>query len=125
MEAVNASNGRFVVLIDTLRTPLCERADVLIPSATWAEKAGVFENANNRLQAFERAIEPIDFTKSEAQIALDLTALAAGDESPGVFNAAQVRRSMADAHGMSEFVEKIHYPAAEHEAESDMQLVEL
>src|SRR5262249_6347087 len=72
--AIDAHRGRFVALFDTLQTKLCERADVIIPAATWAEKSGTFENAAGRLQSFQRAITPIDFTKCEGQIALDLVA---------------------------------------------------
>jgi NADH-quinone oxidoreductase subunit G len=125
LDSVNAANDRFVVLVDTLRTRLCDRADVIIPGATWAEKAGVFENANNRLQAFERAIEPVDFTKSESQIALDLAAIASGEGRPAVYNAAYVRRSMAEVHSLLEFVQKVHFPPIDHEVESDMRLIEL
>ena len=36
--------GRFTVLIDTLPNRLTEReAEVILPGATWAEKAGSFE----------------------------------------------------------------------------------
>ena len=73
-DLVSACTGKFTVVIDTLPTKLAASADVLIPGATWIEKAGTFENVNNRLQAFERAIDPIDYGKSEAQIALDLMA---------------------------------------------------
>ena len=132
LDAIEAGRGRFVGLIDTLRTALCDRADVVIPSATWAEKAGTFENANNRLQAFERAIEPIDYTKSEGQIALDLAAFRVGDKAPSppplrppVYKPTSVRRLMAEAHGMIEMVQDVHLPPALHEVESDMALVEL
>lgn len=124
LQAIDAVSGRFVGLIDTLRTKLCDRADVIIPGATWAEKSGVFENANNRLQAFERAIQPIDYTKSEAQIALDLAALRTG-EQPAVYNPLAVRRTMAEAHGMTEFTTQVHMPPGELEVEPDMELVEL
>ncbi len=123
MSAVDASRNRFVALIDTLPTKLTDRADVLIPGATWAEKSGTFENANNRLQAFERAIQPIDFCKSEAQIAMDMSASRDG-VSPTAYNAAATRSAMADA-GMREFIDQVHLPTAHAEVESDMQLVEL
>ncbi len=65
--------GLFVVLLDTLNSSLVEFSDIVMPSSTWAEKAGTFENADGRLQAFEPAIRPIDFTKPEGQIAIDLS----------------------------------------------------
>jgi len=124
LEAIEAGRNRFVALIDTLRSRLCDRADVIIPGATWAEKAGTFENANNRLQAFERAIEPIDFTKCEGQIALDLAAVRAGGQPP-IYRSATVHRLMAEAHGMTEMMRDVHFSLALHEVESDMALVEL
>jgi len=119
-----AVGGRSIILIDTLESRLGELADVVLPGATFAEKSGTFENVDNRLQAFERAIAPIDFCKSESQIALDLIAWHA-DEPPKMFNPANVRMQMADRHGLSEFTTDVHLPAGEAKVESDMQVVEL
>jgi NADH-quinone oxidoreductase subunit G len=116
---------RFVCLVDTLENPLVQRADVVIPGATWAEKAGTFENVNHRLQAFERAIEPIDYCKCEAQIALDLIA-AKNASTPAVYNAANIRQAMAGEHGLAVFVSDVHLPVAESVPDaSDMEFVEL
>lgn len=123
-ELLEALGERFVVLIDTLGNKLVERADVVIPGATWAEKSGTFENANNRLQAFERAIEPIDYCKSESQIALDLDAHRLG-VPPQRYNAANTRQQMAQRHGLDAFVTDVHLPAGQETVESDMQMVEL
>ncbi|MHC4428177.1 MAG: molybdopterin-dependent oxidoreductase, partial [Planctomycetota bacterium] len=115
---------RFVVLIDTMPSSLLERADVVIPGASWVEKTGTFESATGRLQAFERAIEPLDYAKSEAQIALDLIA-AQSDQRPEVYNAANTRREMAEVNGLAEFTSEVHLPAAAEPVESDMETVEL
>ncbi|UCD73829.1 MAG: molybdopterin-dependent oxidoreductase [Phycisphaerales bacterium] len=115
---------RFVLLIDTLHNTLVDRADVVIPGATWAEKAGTFENVDSVLQAFERAISPIDFCKSEAQIALDLAAARNG-ESPLAYDAAAARREMAADHGLGEFLTDVRVPEAAEKVEADMQYVEL
>ncbi|MHC4217437.1 MAG: NADH-quinone oxidoreductase subunit G [Planctomycetota bacterium] len=122
--AIDATGGRVVLLIDTLSTALADRADVMIPGATWMEKAGTFENVGGRLQAFARAIRPIDYGKSESQIALDLAAQVTGD-SPEVYAAAAVRRRMADLHGLKEFISDVHEPPAPTRVASDMQVVEL
>jgi NADH-quinone oxidoreductase subunit G len=122
--AIDGTPERRVVLIDTLPTALSARADVLIPGATWMEKAGTFENAGGRIQAFERAISPIDYCKSESQIALDLAAHRAG-ESPEVYDPAAVRRRMADIHGLKAFVTDVHLPPVPSKVASDMQVVEL
>ncbi|MEO1512868.1 MAG: molybdopterin-dependent oxidoreductase, partial [Planctomycetota bacterium] len=70
----------YVVLIDTLESALRQTADVVLPSATWTEKAGTFENATGRLQTFEQAIPTQHESKSEGQIASDLSTLLAGGE---------------------------------------------
>lgn len=124
IKALENRADRAVILIDTLPTALSERADVVIPGATWAEKAGTFENVNNRLQAFDRAIMPIDYCKSEAQIALDLEADRTGD-APAVYGTEQTRRTMADVHDLSEFVNDVHLPPEAQTVESDMEIVEL
>jgi NADH-quinone oxidoreductase subunit G len=123
-ELVGVIEKRSIVLIDTVPTALSSRAEVLIPGATWVEKSGTFENVNGRLQAFERAIRPIDYSKSESQIALDLAAQGTG-QKPEVFDAAAVRRRMADIHGLKEMVSDVHLPPAPTKVASDMQVVEL
>jgi len=127
-EALAAFSKPFLVLIDTLMTALVKTADVVLPGATWAEKAGTFENANNLLQAFEQAIPVVGSAKAEAQIALDAVAVMEGqdlastgggyndfivDEGPGqvpsassavalpraaLYNAATTRSDMATAN---------------------------
>ena len=124
IKALENRTDRAVILIDTLPTALIDRAAVVIPGATWAEKAGTFENVNNRLQAFDRAIKPIDYCKSEAQIALDLEADRTGEE-PVVYGAEQIRRTMADVHALGEFVNDVHLPPEAQTVESDMEIVEL
>ncbi|MCH2137982.1 MAG: 2Fe-2S iron-sulfur cluster-binding protein [Phycisphaerales bacterium] len=115
---------RFVLLMDTMATALFERADVFMPAATWVEKAGTFENADNRLQSFEGAIESVQYCKSEAQIALDLQADVEGCTAP-VFNDAATRQAMADA-GLTAMRDDVHHPiVTQDELESDMDLVQL
>ena len=115
---------RFLVVMDTLPNRLIERADVVLPAATWMEKAGTFENVDGRLQAFDRAIDPIDYTKTEAQMALDLMAEHAGN-SPKAFNPADTRRTMAESEGLGGFVTDVHVVAAARHVESDMAIVEI
>ena len=43
------SDSQTLILIDTLLNDLTDRCDVFLPGATWAEKAGTFENCNNVL----------------------------------------------------------------------------
>ena len=124
MQALGSQGEKCIILIDTLPNALTEIADVIIPGATWMEKAGTFENVNNRLQTFSRAINPIDYCKSEAQIALDLEADRTGDDVV-VYNAAKVRQTMADVHDLNEFVSEIHQPSQSEKIESDMEVVKL
>lgn len=151
MATTNASKP-FVVLMDTLISPLADAADIVFPSATWLEKAGTFENANNLLQAFEQAILPVDPSKTEGQIALDLLAAAHGDLGPveshtvvinptkagqvpdatlvmspmgEAYNAANLRQQMAKVPGLSVFVTDVSMPELDVQQQPDMQMVEL
>ena len=124
MQALGSQGEKSVILIDTLPTALTQIADVVIPGATWMEKTGTFENVNNRLQTFSRAIKPIDYCKSEAQIALDLEADRSGDDVV-VYDAPKTRQTMADVHDLREFVSDIYLPPQAEKIESDMEVVKL
>ncbi len=144
---------RFVVLIDTLSTPLVDEADVVLPGATFAEKAGTFENARGMIQAFEAAIPVIELAKPEGQIASDLLAVARGErgrpafpetiETPAMgmeipqtvrvaapkgrlFNPVEVREEMARMFpGLAVFTTDVKQPRPEGEQATDMEMVEL
>jgi len=148
-----ALGGKFVVLIDTLTTSLMDRAAIVLPGATWAEKAGTFENARNVLQAFEQAIPVIELAKSEGQIALDMHAALDGapaqaqtvvsvvvQSSPGqvaagtqqalpraaAFNAANVRNEMAaKVPALAVMATEVKRPVVAVEQKADMEMVEL
>jgi NADH-quinone oxidoreductase subunit G len=152
-ELVACLGGKFVALIDTLPNALTERADVVMPGATWAEKAGTFENWKNMLQAFEAAIPVVEAAKTEGQIVLDMMAVIGGAESPeeqvdwqmlettrgqvaaGIeeatvwgetFNAANVRAKMAGASpALGIFNTGVSMPVVEAMQEPDMAMVEL
>jgi len=149
---LDAMKSCYSILIDTLGSPLIEASKVVLPGATWVEKAGTFENAGNILQAFEAAIPVIEMAKCEGQLALDLLAVVDGqrthdtpaiefvDEQPGrvpaattlrissagLFNAADTRAKMAAAHeALKVFATDVRYPAADTLQEPDVQLVQL
>lgn len=134
-DLLGALAGKFIVLADTLQSPLVEKAEVLLPACTWAEKAGCFENARNMIQGFEQAIQPLEASLSEAQMALDLMRLhGAGGEfeslPPGAHaaphNAAATRRDMASSSPeLAVFVNQVSMPAAEAAQQPDMEVVEL
>lgn len=146
--------GRCTIVIDTLWSDLVEHADVVLPGATWAEKAGTFENARGMIQAFEQAIPSPDLAKSEGQHALDLLAEFTGeavaplagvraiivDEQPGavpaavavpvpvgrLYNAAGIRQEMATTHAaLAMFASDVSLPAVEAGQEADVEMVEL
>jgi NADH-quinone oxidoreductase subunit G len=112
------------VLLDTLPTVLTSMAAVTLPGAAWVEKSGSFESARGRLQGFDRAIAPVDFAKSEAQIALDLAADREGIRA-AAFDAASVRAQMARLPGLERFATEHHATPPRSTVESDMVLVEL
>ncbi|MEO0586603.1 MAG: molybdopterin-dependent oxidoreductase [Planctomycetota bacterium] len=118
-ELIAALDGKFVVAIDTLPSRVTQKADVVLPGATWAEKTGVFENAEGRLQSFTPAIPVIELAKPEGQIACDLAA-ACGLASPSIFDAPALRTEMGDA-----FVTDVHHPESTSKAASDLEYVEL
>jgi NADH-quinone oxidoreductase subunit G len=100
-ELTAAISGKFTVAVDTLPNAVTADADVLLPGVTWVEKAGTFENADNKLQVFQQAIPPIEFGRSEAQIGLDLMAIAGVGEHAR-FDAAKVREQLGgDFVGLS------------------------
>ena len=112
------------VLIDTLPSLLTDAATVLLPSATWMEKAGSFQNAADRLQAFERAITPIDYCKGESQMGIDLLAAREGRASVK-FDPEQTRAEISTLSGLSGFRNEIVRPEAKVSIESDMVVVDL
>jgi nitrate reductase (cytochrome) len=53
-----ARGGAFLVVSEAYPTPTTDLADVVLPSAMWLERAGVYGNAERRLQSFDRVVEP-------------------------------------------------------------------
>ena len=113
-----------LVMFETLPNRLTKRAQVVFPAATWIEKAGTFENVNNTLQCFHRAITPVDYCKSESQIALELRAALAG-EPVTRFDDAAVRTHMATKSGLEALSEASSPPQVTARAESDLVLLDL
>lgn len=152
-EFVRSLERVFTVLIDTHPRRAMESADVVIPGATWAEKAGTFENVRGLIQAFEQAVPAAENAKAEGQIALDLLSILSGeglgpvrrevvrvDEAPGqvptaverrtqsarLFNAAMTRQEMASSSpALGVFVTEVRTPAVEAKQEADVEMVEL
>jgi nitrate reductase NapA len=51
-------DGRFIVVSDVYPTPTTDVADVILPSAMWIEREGMFGNSERRTQHFERMLKP-------------------------------------------------------------------
>lgn len=122
--ATAVGTARFTVLIDTLPNALTESCNVVLPGATWMEKSGTFENATGCLQSFKQAIRPKRWSKSEAQIGIDLLAVLRG-EPAGTYCDATTRQSMAEA-GLNAMSSDVQHPSEDAtRAESDMHLIVL
>ncbi|RMH73122.1 MAG: periplasmic nitrate reductase subunit alpha [Gemmatimonadetes bacterium] len=50
--------GRFIVVSDVYPTPTTDIADVILPSAMWIEREGMFGNSERRTQHFEKMVDP-------------------------------------------------------------------
>jgi len=51
---------RFIVVSDVYPTPTTEIADVVLPSAMWVEREGMFGNSERRTQHWKKLVEPPD-----------------------------------------------------------------
>jgi NADH-quinone oxidoreductase subunit G len=123
-ELVRAVSGRALVLIDTLPDRLTNAADAVLPSCTWVEKPGSFVNANGLLQGFKAAIAPMDFSRSESQIAIELDAHRRNARS-AAFSLATVRAEMARTKGLEAFAADIDPVTKVATVQADMELVAL
>ena len=50
--------GRFVVVSDVYPTPTTDIADVVLPSAMWIEREGLYGNSERRTQHFDQLLSP-------------------------------------------------------------------
>lgn len=106
-ELVKAVSECEIVLIDTLDSSLVEMAGVVLPSSTFAEKSGSFENCDGVVQHFGQAIPGQHASKSEGQIAMDLIELSSGgqlERHPPAFGAQIVDAQPGQVSGASESV---------------------
>ncbi|MBM3724038.1 MAG: periplasmic nitrate reductase subunit alpha [Acidobacteria bacterium] len=51
-------DGRFIVVSEVYPTPTTDIADVVLPSAMWIEREGMFGNSERRTQHFEQMLQP-------------------------------------------------------------------
>jgi NADH-quinone oxidoreductase subunit G len=124
-EFAEALRGKSVVLCDTLPSVLSESADIVLPSATFAEKSGTFENRKHMLQTFEAAIPLKETVEAEGQIGLHLLAAVKGT-TPVAFNAAHVRSEMAQRYeSLRGMISEVRVATVGVEQKADMEMVEL
>ena len=114
-----------LILLDTLPSRLVDQADALIPGATFAEKAGSFENATNVTQAFEQAIPVREGARVEGQTALDIASALRGEER-AIYDAPTIRAQMSES-GVDALRVFASLPIATSRTTrpADMQMVEL
>ncbi len=66
--------AKFLVVLGWAETPLTQVADVVLPTATHAEKGGTFVNVERRLQRFERAFPAAPGVRTGVEALADLLA---------------------------------------------------
>lgn len=59
-------DGRFLIVSDIYPTPTTAVADLVLPSAAWVEREGVFGNSERRTQHWVRAVEPPGEAREDA-----------------------------------------------------------
>lgn len=65
-------NPGFMVVQDLFLTETAQKADVVLPAASWAERDGTFTNTERRVQLFQRALEPAPHALPDWEIVQDL-----------------------------------------------------
>jgi len=63
-----AERAECLIVQDVLRSSWTERAHIVLPSLTFAEKSGTFTNVAGRVQRLQRAVEPPDGQPSDGEI---------------------------------------------------------
>lgn len=61
-----AKDDRFIVVSEVYPTPTTDVADVVLPSAMWLEREGVFANVERRAQHFDQMVPPPGDAMSDA-----------------------------------------------------------
>jgi nitrate reductase NapA len=59
-------DGRFIVVSDIYPTPTTAIADLVLPSAAWVEREGVFGNTERRTQQWDKLVEPPGEAREDA-----------------------------------------------------------
>jgi nitrate reductase NapA len=59
-------DGRFIVVSDIYPTPTTAVADLVLPSAAWVEREGVFGNTERRTQQWDKMVDPPGEAREDA-----------------------------------------------------------
>jgi nitrate reductase NapA len=59
-------DGRFIVVSDIYPTPTTAVADLILPSAAWVEREGVFGNTERRTQHWQKMVDPPGEAREDA-----------------------------------------------------------
>ncbi len=78
------ANSKLLIVQDCFASPLWDRADYQLPSATFAEREGSYVNYQDRLQSFKWAVRPPQGVKADGQLYWQLLG------RTGLYNAAVV-----------------------------------
>ncbi len=77
-----------LVAMDLLKSPLSDRADILLPSGSFAEREGTVVNFSGLAQSLRTAIRCPGDARADGRILMDLC------NKPGLFNALAIRKKM-------------------------------
>lgn len=59
-------DGRFLVVSDIYPTPTTDAADLILPSAAWVEREGIFGNSERRTQHWRKMVDPPGEAREDA-----------------------------------------------------------
>ena len=60
------NDGRFLIVSDIYPTPTTDVADLILPSAAWVEREGVFGNSERRTQQWNKLVDPPGEAREDA-----------------------------------------------------------
>ena len=66
------NNLELIVVQEIFMTETSKMADVILPASSFLEKSGTFTNGERRIQKVQQVVEPIEGTKSDGQIVVDI-----------------------------------------------------
>ena len=72
-KVIKALNNTDLVIVQELfMTETAKHADVILPGASFLEKSGTFTNGERRVQRVNKVVEPVEGSKPDGEIIVDL-----------------------------------------------------